>query len=103
MPSAVWTWPFLCRVWPAGHRRQADRSSWDFALAGLPYHPPSKRSGFERNRSRKQDVVFEMDVLMQIGFEFLQPVIERLIAHAGIRRRGVAAGQFSGSAQRFAG
>ncbi|MGB7763029.1 MAG: hypothetical protein WBL61_24560, partial [Bryobacteraceae bacterium] len=42
---------------------------------------------FHLDRPREENVVFQMDVLVQVGFECRQRSIKRLEADAGIRRR----------------
>jgi len=46
---------------------------------------------FHRDRSGKQDVVFKMNVLVQIRFEFRQDFVKRLITDACIGWSGVTA------------
>ena len=48
--------------------------------------------GFHGDGAREQNVVFQMNVLMQVGFETLQRVIERAIADARVFRNRVIAG-----------
>ena len=51
---------------------------------------PGRLSGaFQLDCAREEDVVFQMDVLVQIGFKLLQSLIKRPEADAGVRRRGV--------------
>ena len=48
--------------------------------------PPFRLSGrrFQLDGTWKEDVVFEVDVLMQVLFEFPQPVVERVEGRAGV-------------------
>ena len=39
---------------------------------------------FQLDRPRKQDIVLEMDVLVKVLLEILQPVIERVVGRARI-------------------
>src|SRR5262249_34627136 len=57
---------------------------------------PGRLGGaFHFDCAREKDVVFQMDMLMQIGFELLQGLIERSIADAGVRRWGIVSGDFT--------
>src|SRR5204863_2708137 len=57
----------------------------------------------ERNRFRKQDVVFQMNVLMQILFERFQCLIEGLVTDASVSRRFIIGTQLSQLAENFSG
>jgi hypothetical protein len=45
---------------------------------------------FRRDRSRKQDVVFKMNVLVQIRFECRRGFVKRLVADTRVGRSSVA-------------
>ena len=45
---------------------------------------------FRRDRSRKQEVVFKLNVLVQIRFEYRQGSVERLVADTCVGRSSVA-------------
>ena len=47
---------------------------------------------FDRNRAREEDVVFQVYVLMQIGFETPQCIVKRAVANAGVLRHCVVVG-----------
>lgn len=47
------------------------------------------------DRAGKQDVIFEVDVLVQIRFKSSQRLVQGLIADAGIRRRRITAAGFA--------
>ena len=53
---------------------------------------------FHRNCARKQNVVFQVDVPVQIGFECREPAVKGLEADAGIRRGGIAAADLAHAA-----
>jgi hypothetical protein len=62
---------------------------WTYEYLDLP------ASAFHLNCARKQNVVFEVDVLVQVGLELAQSFIECLIADARIRRWCVAGGSLA--------
>lgn len=56
---------------------------------------------FQLNRPRKQNVVFEMHVLMQVLLEFGKALIEAAIGRARSLRRGVIAAELASFRQRL--
>src|SRR5208283_6096435 len=57
------------------------------SLAGIC---PLSTFKLERNRPRKQNVVLQVDVLVQISLKFRQGLVEGLIANAGVGWNGIA-------------
>ena len=50
---------------------------------------------FHLNRARKQDIVLEVNVPVEIRFKFRERLQQRLVTGAGIRRRHEAMGSFA--------
>lgn len=53
------------------------------------------RGSLQVDRPRKQDVVFQVDVLVQVGLHALQLLVHRAEGRAGIRGQGVAVGHLA--------
>ena len=62
-------------------------------LQPCPFKPGEAMAiaAFHCGRAREQDVVFFMNVLMQVGLEALQRLVQCAIADAGIFRKLVVA------------
>ena len=58
---------------------------------------------FNLNCTWKKKIVFQMNVLMQIGLKFSQGLIQRLVADTGVLRRGVAVADLSQFVQQISG
>src|ERR1035441_824990 len=62
-----------------------------------------RRGGFHGDRSGKEDVVFQMNMLMEVGFKGCQGFVQSLEADASIARGRIARAGFAHCAQRVAG
>jgi len=54
---------------------------------------------FHRNRPRKQNVVFQVNVLVKIGFKISERLVQRLVADTRIAWSGIATAGFAHGTQ----
>src|ERR1022692_266453 len=59
------------------------------ALSGIDMAPPLDSRGFHLHRTRKENVVLQMHVLMEVPFELPQILVQSLITCACVRRSRV--------------
>src|SRR5215510_15549294 len=60
-------------------------------------------TAFQRDRSRKQNIVFEVDMYVKVGFQSLQPPVERTHCGASIRRKAEVLRENTDLSQRVTG